>query len=284
MGWKCPECGNSNDAAVAECVCGYAFYKILGVKPDASEEEVKQAYKYLLKVWQTDRFSNDPLSEKKAKERLKKIDDAYDTFRHYASDLPGFKKRSKSIKIASFAAVFVLVLVVMFVFFNTSQKDKLQERSTVQPNNKVESGSFPVNRAEQNVTEGSKNQSNENLSEGKGLSEKMPETADKVLVDRGAGKTEEMAIESVKKSHVIDRFSDVEALMRKWTDENSGKFQIIGWQAKKVDERIYLVSYTASDGLDTKGFYFDIDMNTGTVHHIADHPELQKKYGIKYKQ
>ena len=284
MGWKCPECGNSNDAAVAECVCGYAFYKILGVKPDASEEEVKQAYKYLLKVWQTDRFSNDPLSEKKAKERLKKIDDAYDAFRHYASDLPGVRKRSKFIKIASFASVFVLVLVVLFVFFNTSQKDKLQERSTVQPNNKVESGSFPVNRAEQNVTEGSKNQSNENLSEGKGLSEKMPETADKVLVDRGAGKTEEMAIESVKKSHVIDRFSDVEALMRKWTDENSGKFQIIGWQAKKADETIYLVSYTASDGLETKGFYFDIDINTGTVHHIADHPELQKKYGIKYKQ
>src|SRR4030042_3711169 len=112
MTWKCPECGNNNDDAVAECACGYAFYKILGLKPDASEKEVKQAYKYLLKVWQIDRFSNDPLSEKKAKERLKKIDDAYDAFRHYASDLPGVKKRSKSIKIASFAVVFVLVLVV----------------------------------------------------------------------------------------------------------------------------------------------------------------------------
>jgi hypothetical protein len=72
--------------------------------------------------------------------------------------------------------------------------------------------------------------------------------------------------------------------MKKWAEENSGKIQIVGWKAKRIDERTYLVSYTASDGLSSKGFYFDIDIKTGTVRHIADHPELQKKYGIQYNQ
>jgi curved DNA-binding protein CbpA len=285
MEWKCPECGNSNDAAVKECACGYAFYKILGVKPDASEEEVKQAYKYLLKVWQTDRFLSDPLSEKKAKERLKKINDAFDTFRQHTSDISGDRKRSKSVKMASFAALFVLVLAGLLVFFSTSQKDKPQEQSAVQPGEKVETV-IPAKQASRNLPEVTENQSTERLSEGEGASQKMlpQERTDGLSAGLSPEKAEERAIETVKKSHVIDRFSDVEALMKKWTDENSGKFQIIGWRAKKADEGIYLVSYTASDGLETKGFYFDIDMNTGTVHHIADHPELQKKYGIKYKQ
>lgn len=284
MTWKCPECGNNNDDAVAECACGYAFYKILGLKPDASEKEVKQAYRYLLKVWQTDRFSNDPLSEKKAKDRLKKINDAYDTFRHYTSNLPGAKKGTRSIKIAAFAAVFVLVFIILFVFFSSSRRDKLQELSTAQLNNKVESRPSPAGQIVQSVPEGSKKQSTEDLSQEKGVSQKAPEPTSNVSIDMSYGKAEDRAIESIKKSHAIDRFSDVETQMKKWTDENSGKLQIIGWQAKKIDDRTYLVSYTASDGIDTKGFYFDIDMNTGAVHHIADHPELQKKYGIKYKQ
>lgn len=51
-----------------------------------------------------------------------------------------------------------------------------------------------------------------------------------------------------------------------------------------MDEQFYLVAFTISDGIDTKGFYFDVDPNTGAVRHLADHPDLQKKYNIQYKQ
>ena len=35
-------------------------YEILGVNMEASEQEIKEAYKNLVKVWHPDRFSHDP--------------------------------------------------------------------------------------------------------------------------------------------------------------------------------------------------------------------------------
>jgi hypothetical protein len=263
----------NNEDVVSECACGYAFYKILGVKPDASEEEVKQAYKYLLNVWKTDRVSDDPLSQKKAQERLEKINEAYGNFRHRISKIPGAKKRTTYIKIASFTGIIILFFLGLLVFFNSSQKDKSQKQSTAKFNEKVKPQPSPADHA------------SEDLSHGQGaLQTRTQEQDSNFYADISPVKTEEMAIELTKKSYALDRFSDVEAIMRKWAEENSGKFQIVGWKAKRIDDRTFLVSYTASDGLSTKGFYFDIDVNTGTVRHIADHPELQKKYGIQYNQ
>ncbi len=268
MAWKCPECGIKNDSA-AECSCGYAFYKILGVKPDASEKSVKQTYQYLLNVWKTDSLSSDPLSQKKADERLKKINEAYKTFKDYASSRSGTKKKTNTVKVASFAVLIVLFFAFLLVFLNTSKEDKPREQTTTQQAEKAKTQPLSVDQVnmQDKPEEPLPSAPTANLPAGISLE-----------------KTEENAIGLVKKSHVLDRFSDVETIMNKWTDENSGKFQIIGWKVKKMDEQIYLVSYTASDGLVTKGFYFDIDFSTGAVRHIANHPELQKKYGIQYNQ
>jgi hypothetical protein len=273
MAWKCPECGMNNDDVVSECACGYAFYKVLGVKPDSSEEEVKQAYKYLLNVWKTDRISDDPLSQKRAQERLEKINEAYNNFRHRISKIPGAKKRTTFIKIASFTGIIILFFLGLLVFLNSSQKDKSQKQSTAQFNEKVKSPPSPADHASEDLSQ-----------REEALQTRTREQDSNFYADMSPEKAEEVAIEVTKKSHVLDRFSNVETIMKKWAEENSGKFQIVGWKAKRIDDRTYLVSYTASDGLSTKGFYFDIDINTGTVRHIAEHPELQKKYGIQYNQ
>lgn len=274
MAWECPDCGINNDDSASECTCGYAFYKILGVKKDASEEEVKQAYKYLQNVWEVDKFSHDPSLQKKAQERLKKIDEAYDNFRHFVPTRSVTEKGGRLIKITSFAGIIILVFVTLLVFLNISRKDKPQEQLTTRPD-EVKPQPFTEKRVDvQDVLKEPGRQSFEELSQiDLHLSK-----------DIGPEEAEEKVIELVKKSHAIDRFSNVETLMRKWTDEISGKFQIIGWKAKKMDDQTYLVSYTASDGLNSKGFYFDINTKTGTVRHIADHPELQKKYGIQYNK
>ena len=49
-------------------------YKILGVSPDASDEEVKKAYRQLAK-----KYHPDVNKEAGAEERFKKIQNAYDT-------------------------------------------------------------------------------------------------------------------------------------------------------------------------------------------------------------
>ena len=52
-------------------------YNILGLKPDASSEQIKQAYKKLVKKWHPDLFVNQPQELTKAKEKIRSINEAY---------------------------------------------------------------------------------------------------------------------------------------------------------------------------------------------------------------
>lgn len=52
-------------------------YKVLNISPDATDEEVKQAYRNLAKKYHPDRYANSPLAET-ASEKMKEINDAYD--------------------------------------------------------------------------------------------------------------------------------------------------------------------------------------------------------------
>lgn len=54
------------------------FYAILGLSPNASIQEVKQAYRSLVKKCHPDLFFNNPQLQKKAQEILTKINKAYD--------------------------------------------------------------------------------------------------------------------------------------------------------------------------------------------------------------
>ena len=54
------------------------YYQLLGLASDASPEEVKQAYRDLVKVWHPDRFAHDERLRLKAQEHLKEINGAYE--------------------------------------------------------------------------------------------------------------------------------------------------------------------------------------------------------------
>ncbi len=55
----------------------------LGLKPGASREEINEAYRDLVNVWHPDRFGNNVLLQKKAEERLKEINAAYERIRRF---------------------------------------------------------------------------------------------------------------------------------------------------------------------------------------------------------
>lgn len=64
------------DMSVRKCC------EILGVSAGASPLEVKQAYRDLAKVWHPDRFQDNDRLRKRAEEKLKQINDAYEYLKH----------------------------------------------------------------------------------------------------------------------------------------------------------------------------------------------------------
>jgi len=54
-------------------------YAVLGLKPGASLQEVKQQFKTLVRRWHPDRYTNDPQGKTEANDRLRVINNAYST-------------------------------------------------------------------------------------------------------------------------------------------------------------------------------------------------------------
>lgn len=55
-------------------------YKVLGVSRDATDDEIKAAYRALAKKYHPDNYANNPLSDL-VEEKMKEINEAYDTIR-----------------------------------------------------------------------------------------------------------------------------------------------------------------------------------------------------------
>lgn len=55
-------------------------YEVLGVKPNASQEEIKAAYKKLIKEYHPDKYTNNPL-QGLAEEKVREINAAYDALK-----------------------------------------------------------------------------------------------------------------------------------------------------------------------------------------------------------
>lgn len=54
-------------------------YRILGLQPGASNDELKAAYRRLAKTWHPDKFTGRKREQQRATERMKEINIAYET-------------------------------------------------------------------------------------------------------------------------------------------------------------------------------------------------------------
>ncbi|MFZ5975598.1 MAG: J domain-containing protein [Bacillota bacterium] len=65
-------------------------YKVLGVSEDATQDEIRTAYRELVKKYHPDQYANNPLSDL-AQEKLKEINQAYDMLMSKQQGGPGDK-------------------------------------------------------------------------------------------------------------------------------------------------------------------------------------------------
>ena len=64
------------------------YYRVLGLRPGASKEEVKKAYRDLAQVWHPDRFAHSPRLQEKAQGNLKRINAAFEALKDYDPPAP----------------------------------------------------------------------------------------------------------------------------------------------------------------------------------------------------
>lgn len=64
-------------------------YIVLGVSRDATEEEIKSAYRRLARRYHPDRFAGDPEGARAAEEKMKEINEAYDAIGKMRSGASG---------------------------------------------------------------------------------------------------------------------------------------------------------------------------------------------------
>ena len=63
-------------------------YEVLGVKRGASQEEIRQAYRELVKKYHPDKYQGNPLADL-AKEKLQEVNEAYDMLKNGGSGYSG---------------------------------------------------------------------------------------------------------------------------------------------------------------------------------------------------
>jgi hypothetical protein len=97
-------------------------YRLLELSPRATDEEVRRAHRDLTKVWHPDRFGHDPDLRRKAEEKLKAINQAWETIRESreggsrrpyaeeeARDAWRVRWRGREVRVADLHAIVILV-------------------------------------------------------------------------------------------------------------------------------------------------------------------------------
>lgn len=72
------------------------YYAVLELKPGATQEEVKLAYRDMAQVWHPDRFANSPRLQQKALEKMKAINEAYEFLKSYTPTSSAHSSRTQT--------------------------------------------------------------------------------------------------------------------------------------------------------------------------------------------
>ena len=89
-------------------------YKVLEISPEATDEEVKTAYREMARKYHPDNYANNPLSDL-AQEKMQEINEAYDTILIFRMDILNINMLA-NVEASAHAACITLTSYIFFVF------------------------------------------------------------------------------------------------------------------------------------------------------------------------
>ena len=126
------------------------FYKILGVRENASEQEIRERWIELTKQYHPDRSE-----EATSDEKIREINEAYQVLKHSSTRLEydlktAYSQRKKESKRGSYfkklglpAAIFIVFMVIGIIYFTNSQNE-MSETDQKSPNSPITQSPDPA--------------------------------------------------------------------------------------------------------------------------------------------
>jgi len=72
------------------------YFEVLGLRPQASLDSVREAYRDLVKVWHPDMYTHNPKLQAKTQEKLKEINEAYSELQNFLTESHNYHEAKQS--------------------------------------------------------------------------------------------------------------------------------------------------------------------------------------------
>jgi hypothetical protein len=66
----------------------------------------------------------------------------------------------------------------------------------------------------------------------------------------------------------------------KWARSQSGQLRIIGWEARRINDQVVIVTYSVDQGAGLRSWAFEVQVEAALVRNITGDPALERTYGF----
>ncbi len=90
------------------------------------------------------------------------------------------------------------------------------------------------------------------------------------------------AITRVENANILSPYYTNEHVINSRLEDLSGSLNIIGWDAQKIDQQTFLVTYKYKLNDKLRGYHFEVNTKADIIRNVHSDTTLKKKYNIDF--